>query len=50
MNTVLLCIILIFLVVGKVIDFYFDNEIKKLKQENERLKKELDKLNKKNKD
>ena len=49
MNTVLLYIILILLVVSKVIDFYFDNKIKKLKKEQEQLKKELDELKKKDK-
>mgnify|MGYP005792521591 CR=1 FL=1 len=46
MNTVLLYVILAVVIVSKIIDFYLDNKIKKLKQEQEQLKKELDDLNK----
>ncbi|MBE5066056.1 hypothetical protein INF23_00250 [Ligilactobacillus salivarius] len=46
MNTVLLYVILAIVIVSKMIDFYLDNKIKKLKKEQEQLKKELDDLNK----
>lgn len=46
MNTVLLYVILGVVIVSKMIDFYLDNKIKKLKKEQEQLKKELDDLNK----
>lgn len=46
MNTALLYVILAVVIVSKMIDFYFDNKIKKLKKEQKQLKKELDDLNK----
>ena len=46
MNTALLYVILVVVIVSKMIDFYLDNKIKKLKKEQEQLKKELDDLNK----
>lgn len=47
MNTVLLYVILVVVIVSKIIDFYLDNKIKKLKKEQEQLKKELGELKKK---
>ncbi|WP_155830653.1 hypothetical protein [Ligilactobacillus hayakitensis] len=47
MNTVLLYVILVVVIVSKIIDFYLDNKIKKLKKEQEQLKKDLDELKKK---
>ena len=46
MNTALLYVISAVVIVSKMIDFYLDNKIKKLKKEQEQLKKELDDLNK----
>ena len=46
MNTALLYVILAVVIVSKMIDFYLDNKIKKLKKEQKKKKKELDDLNK----
>ena len=46
MNTALLYAILAVVIVSKMIDFYLDNKIKKLKKEQKQKKKELDDLNK----